>query len=101
MAEVHVQSSGSAVATSSRQTHFSRFPFELLDRTCTESHIGKLVHCINLETMLVMTADLGLTDVEVDDIRDSWPGKPAIQRLEMLKQSRTTYRYVSYLDIIQ
>ena len=90
MAEV--QSSVSAVATSSLHTHLSRFSFELLDRQCTESHLGKLVHCINLETMLIMAADLGLTDIEVDDIRDSWPGKPALQRLEMLKRSRTTYR---------
>ena len=89
-----VQSSGSAVATTRLQTHLSRFPFDLLDRSCTESHLGKLVQCINLETMLIMAADLGLTDVQVDDIRDSWPGKPALQRLEMLKRSKTTYRYV-------
>ena len=89
------QSSGSAIATSNLQTHLSRFPFTLLDRPCIESHLGKLVHCINLETMIIMAADLGLTDVEVDDIRDSWPGKPALLRLEILKRSRTTYRYES------
>ena len=95
MAEV--QSSGSAVATSHVQTHLSRFPSDLLDRQCTESHLGKLVHCINLDTMFIMAADLGLTHVEVDDIRDSWPGKPALQRLEMLKRSRITYRYAPSL----
>ena len=81
------------------QTPLSRFPSELLDRVCVESHLGKLVHCINLETMLIMATDLGLTDVEVDDIRDSWPGKPALQRLEMLKRSRTTYRYVHMIHL--
>ena len=74
------------------QAQLSKFPIDLLDRPITESHLGKLVHCLNLETVLIMAAELGLTDVQVDDVRDAWPRKPAVQRLEMLKRSRTTYR---------
>ena len=76
-------------------TQLSRLPIDLLDRPITESHLGKLVHCLNLETVLIMAPGLGLTDVQVDDIRDAWPGKPAVQRLEMLKRCQTTYRWVS------
>ena len=79
-------------AASQLQAQLSRFPSDLLDRPITESHLGKLVHCLNLETVLKMAAELGLDDVQVDDIRDAWPRKPAIQRLEMLKRSQTTYR---------
>ena len=74
------------------QAQLSEFSIDLLDRLITESHLGKLVHCINLETVLIMAAELGLSDVQVDDIRDAWPGKPAVQRLEMLTRSQTTYR---------
>ena len=90
------------VAASGLQTQLSRFPSEVLDRACVESHLGKLVHCIDIETMELMATDnLDLSGVEVDDIRHSHPLKPAVQRLEMFKkwqekkQSEATYRYVS------
>ena len=90
------------VATSRLQTQLSRFPSELLDRTCAESHLGKLVHCIEVETMVIMaTAELELTRVEVDDIQRAWPREPAIQKLKIFnkwqekKQSEATYRYVT------
>ena len=74
------------------QAQLSRFPIDLLDRPITESHLGKLVHCLKLETVPIMAAELGLTDVQVDDIKLSHPGEPLLQRLEMLKRSQTTYR---------
>ena len=90
------------VATSRLQTQLSRFPSELLDRACAESHLGKLVHCIEVETMVIMaTAELELTRVEVDDIQRAWPREPAIQKLKIFnkwqekKQSEATYRYVT------
>ena len=79
-------------AGSQLQAQLSRFPIDLLDRPITDSNLGKLIHCFNLETVLLMAPELGLTDVQVDDIRDAWPRKPAVQRLEMLKRSQTTYR---------
>lgn len=82
------------MAASGLQSQLSRFSSELLDRPCPQSHLGKLVHLLNLETVMLMAANLGLADVDVDDVRDSLPGKPAAQRLEMLKRSKTTYRYV-------
>ena len=83
----------------SLEEQLSKFPAELLDRPCVESHLGKLVHDIDTETMVVMATDLELLPVEVDDIQTAWPRKPAIQRLEMFKKwqekkkSQATYRY--------
>ena len=78
-----------------------KFPAHLLDVPCAESHLGKLVHMIDTESMMLMAIDsLGLTDVEVKDVREIWPNKPAVQRLEMFKvwqqknQSQATYRCV-------
>ena len=87
---------GSPVMAGSRllEAQLSRFPSELLDRPCTKSHLGKLVQCVDLETMLMMAANLELDGVQVKDIRDSYPLMPAVQRLEMLKQSQTTYKCV-------
>ena len=79
----------------------SKFPAHLLDIPCAESNLGKLVHMIDTESMVLMAIDsLGVTDVEVKDVREIWPNKPAVQRLEMFKiwqqknQSLATYRYV-------
>lgn len=83
------------------EEELSRFPSQLLDRQCFESHLAKLVRCIESETMVIMAPDLGLTLVEVDDIQTAWPRKPAIQRLAMFKkwqeknQSQATYRSVN------
>ena len=85
---------------SSLEEQLSKFPAHLLDVHCAESHLGKLVKCITTDTMVMMTTDLGLTDVEVDDIQTAWPPrKPAVQRLDMFKKwlkkfpSASTYRY--------
>ena len=79
--------------------HLSKFPAHLLDVPCAESDLGKLVHMIDTERMVLLAIDsLGLTDVEVKDVREIWPNKPAVQRLEMFKiwqqknQIQATYR---------
>jgi hypothetical protein len=85
----------------SLKKQLSKFPAYLLDRPCAESHLGKLVHCITTDTMVLMAADLGLTDVEIDDVRIAWQASsPAVQRLKMFKtwqqkyHSQATYRCV-------
>ena len=87
------------MAASRLQTQLSRFPSSLLDRPCLESHLGKLVQCIDLETMVIMaTADLELTRVEVDDIQRAWPREPVVQRMKILNkwqeksETEATYR---------
>ena len=80
----------------------SKFPSQLLDRQCVESHLGKLVHVIDSVTMEMMASDLDLSQVEVDDIKSSWERKPVKQRLEMFKKcleknnSQATYRWVCH-----
>ena len=82
------------------EEQLSKFPAELLDRQCFESHLGKLVYHITTDTMVMMATDLGLSDVEVNDIQTIWPRNLAKQRLEIFKKwkekrtSETTYRYV-------
>ena len=80
------------------EEELSRFPTPLLDRQCSESHLAKLVGCIDTESMEMMAPDLELTPVEVNDIQISWPRQPSKQRLIMFntwiqkKSSRATYR---------
>ena len=57
------------------------FPAELLDCQCFESHLGKLVHHITIDAMVMMATDLGLSDVEVEDYQFAWIRNPAKQRL--------------------
>ena len=82
------------------EEQLSKFPSELLDRPCAESHLGKLVHEIDTKSMMLLATELELSAVEVDDIQTAWPRKPAVQRLEMFKkwlqkkQSQATYRLV-------
>ena len=89
------------VAGLSLEEQLSKFPAHLLDRPCAESHLGKLVHCITTDDMVLMATDLGLTDVEIDDVRTAWQtSKPAVQRLKMFEkwqqkyQPLATYRYM-------
>ena len=88
------------VVVLSLEEQLSKFPAHLLDRPCAESHLGKLVHMIDTESMVMLATDLELSAVEVDDVQTAWPRKPAVQRLEMFKtwqqknQSKATYRYV-------
>ena len=85
----------------SLEEQLSKFPAQLLDVPCAESHLGKLVHCLTTDSMVLLATDLGLTDVEVEDAQEMWPRKPAVQRLEMFKkwqqknQLQATYRCVS------
>ena len=72
------------MADSRLQTQLSRFPSSLLDRPCLESHLGKLVRLLSSETVMLMTADLGLAGVDVDDVRDSLPWKPATGDVETI-----------------
>ena len=84
----------------SLEKQLSKFPSQLLDCQCVESHLGKLVHVIDSATMEMMASDLDLSQVEVDDIQSSWERKPVKQRLEMFKKwleknkSQATYRLV-------
>ena len=86
----------------SLEKQLSKFPSQLLDRQCVESHLGKLVHVIDSVTMEMMASDLDLSQVEVDDIQSSWERKPVKQRLEMFKKwleknkSQATYRWVCH-----
>ena len=96
-----VKGSGFVGGLSHDEPELSKFPPDLLDLPCAESHLGKLVHCITTDTMVLMATDLGLTDVEIDDVRTAWQSwSPAVQRLKMFKtwqqkhQSLATYRYV-------
>ena len=70
----------------SLEEQLCKFPDKLLDRQCFESHLCKLVHHITTDTMVMMATDLGLSDVEVNDIQTIWPRNPAKQRLEMFKK---------------
>jgi hypothetical protein len=98
--EVMAESGISGVVGLSLEKQLSKFPAYLLDRPCTESHLGKLVHMIDTESMVMLATDLELSAVEVHDLQTAWPRNPAIQRLEMFKkwrqknQSKATYRYV-------
>ena len=82
------------------EKQLSKFPAEFLDRPCAESILGKLVHMIDTESMMLLATDLELLAVEVDDIQTAWPRKPVVQRLEMFKKwqqkntSQATYRWV-------
>ena len=82
------------------EEQLSKFPAQLLDCPCAESHLGKLVNCLTTDTMLLLVPDLGLSDVEVEDIREICPRSPPKARLEMFKrwqqknQSQATYRWV-------
>ena len=76
----------------------SKFPVDILEHPCAEFHFGKLVHHITTDTMVLLATDLGLSNVEVDDIREMWSRNPAKQRLEIFKKwrqknkSQATYR---------
>ena len=86
----------------SLESQLSKFPAELLDRPCVESHLGKLVHVIDTKSMMLLATDLELSAVEVDDIQTAWPRKPVVQRLEMFKkwqqkkETQATYRLVCW-----
>ena len=90
-----------AKSLTSLEEQQSKFPAELLDRQCFDSHLGKLVYHIKTDTMVMMATDLGLSDVEGDNIQTAWPRNPAKQRPEMFKTlqekraSEATYMQVT------
>ena len=98
MAEGGVVRRSGVVADLSLEEKLSKFPTKLLDVSCAESHLGKLVYMIDTDTMVLLATDLGLSDVEVKDAQEMWPRKPAVQRLEMFKtwqqknQLQATYK---------
>lgn len=67
------------------EEHLSKFPLELLDRPCVESHLGKIIHEIDTGTITRLATDLEFSAVKVDNIQSLWPEKSASQRLELLK----------------
>ena len=82
---------------SSLEEHLSKFPPQVLDSQCDDSHLVKLTECFS-EWQGQLSTSLQLTAVEVDDIESTWPRKPARQRVEMLRKwrenlsSQATYR---------
>ena len=60
----------------------SRFPDELLDRRCADTHLNELTGCFS-EWQVGIASGMGLTNVEIKDIETAWPRKLARQRLEM------------------
>ena len=81
----------------SLQEQLSRFPDELLDSQCADSHLIELTGCFS-EWQSGIAAGLGLTMVEINDIETAWPREPARQRMEMFRKwqekmnKRATYR---------
>ena len=76
----------------------SKFPFEVLDVRCAESHLVKLTDHFSMWQIHISTG-LGLTAVEIEDIELNWPRDTARQRVEMFRRwqekmkSQATYRY--------
>lgn len=83
----------------SLEEQLSRFPTELLDRTCAESHLGKLVHSIDKKGIVSLATHFEMLPAEIDGIQSTWPKMSAVQRLETFKtwqqknKSQATYRY--------
>ena len=84
----------------SLEEQLSKFPAELLDSPCVESHLVKLTEHFS-EWQISLSTSLELTVVEVEDIERAWPREPARQRVEMFRRwrnkltSQATYRCVS------
>ena len=70
----------------SLEEQLSKFPAELLDSLCVESHLVKLTECFS-EWQLNLSTTLELTAVEVRDIEEEWQN-PARRRVEMFRRWR-------------
>ena len=76
----------------------SKFPAELLDSPCVDTHLVKLTECFS-EWQTSLSTSLELTAVEVKDIEEKWQD-PARRRVEMFRRwwnklaSQATYRCV-------
>ena len=82
----------------SLEEQLSKFPAELLDSSCVESHLVNLTECFS-EWQIISTG-LELSKVEIQDIENDWPRNTARQRLEMFrkwqekKRTQATLRWV-------
>ena len=76
----------------------SKFPAELLDSPCVDTHLVKLTECFS-EWQTRLSTNLELTAVEVKVIEEKWRD-PARRRVEMFRRwwnklaSQATYRCV-------
>ena len=86
MAESDVSTTDIGTELHSLEENLSKFPSELLDHPCVESHLGKIIHDVDTDTITFLASDLELSAVEVDEIQPIWPEKPASERLELLKK---------------
>ena len=68
----------------SLEEQLSKFPTELLDSPCVESHLVKLTECFS--EWQVISTGLELSKVEIQDIESNWPRNIARQRLEMFRK---------------
>ena len=92
---IHMATKG--VVSLCLEEQLSKFPIELLDCQCFESHLSKLVHHITTDTMVLLATDLGLSDVEINDIQEIWPRNPVKQRLEMLRSGNKRAYYKPHI----
>ena len=82
----------------SLQEYLTRFPTELLDSPCADTHLDRLTECFS--DWQTIAIDLELSKVEIQDIKSNWPRNIARQRLQMFrkwkekKQSEATLRWV-------
>ena len=80
----------------SLEEQLSKFPAELLDSQCDESHLVKLTECFS-EWQVSLSTSLELTGVEVEDIEKQWQNPPR-RRAEMFRRwwnklaSQATYK---------
>ena len=63
---------------------FSKFPAELLDGPCSESHLVKLTECFS--DWQIISTGLELSKVEIQDIENNWPRNATRQRLEVFRK---------------
>ena len=79
----------------SLEEQLSKFPTELLDSPCVDSHLIKLTECFS-EWQIISTG-LKLSKVEIQDIENDWPRNTARQRREMFRKwqekNRSQHRY--------
>ena len=68
----------------SLEEQLSKFPVELLDSLCVESHLVKLTECFS--EWQIISSYLELSKVEIQDIESNWPRNTSRQRLEMFRK---------------
>ena len=97
MAEVKENPNLQRVKPLSLEEQLSRFPDELLDYHCNDTHLMRLTYTFS-EWQGAIAVGLGLTLVEIRDIETAWPREPVRQRMEMFRrwkkkmEKKATYR---------